>query len=335
MRESELEILEQYPIEVESTHRIRGAFFINTKEGTMLLKETTISDRRALLFYTLLCQLESNGKYVDTPILNSDNKLISTSRDGSKYLLKKWYDGKECEVRRETDVLAAVENLARLHREMEWKELCSVEEKQVIRPPVGRHLKEEMLCHNRELRKVRTFVRKRVNKGAFESLYLKSFEQMYELGKMVEERLESSKYDVLYKASIENGKLIHGDYNYHNVLLMPQKVVTTNFEHFRIDVQVLDLYYFLRKVMEKHHWSLMLGDAILSHYSRIRALSSEELEYIAIKIAYPEKFWKTVNSYYHSNKAWMPEKNVEKLGLAVAQNSEKLRFLETIFSFYL
>jgi len=40
MRESELEILEQYPIEAESTRKIRGAFFINTKEGTMLLKET-------------------------------------------------------------------------------------------------------------------------------------------------------------------------------------------------------------------------------------------------------------------------------------------------------
>ena len=48
MRESELEILEQYPIEAESTRKIRGAFFINTKEGTMLLKETKISDRRAL-----------------------------------------------------------------------------------------------------------------------------------------------------------------------------------------------------------------------------------------------------------------------------------------------
>ena len=38
MRESELEILEQYSIEAESTRKIRGAFFINMKEGTMLLK---------------------------------------------------------------------------------------------------------------------------------------------------------------------------------------------------------------------------------------------------------------------------------------------------------
>ena len=181
MRESELEILEQYPIEAESTRKIRGAFFINTKEGTMLLKETKISDRRALLFYTLLCQLEESGKYVDTPILNSENKLVSTARDGSRYLLKKWYDGRECEVRREADVLMAAENLAHLHLDMKWRDICSVEEKHEIRPPAGRHLKEEMICHNRELKKVRAFVRKRVNKGTFEAMYLKSFEQMLSL----------------------------------------------------------------------------------------------------------------------------------------------------------
>ena len=335
MRESELEVLEQYPIEAESTRKIRGAFFINTKEGTMLLKETKISDRRALLFYTLLCQLEESGKYVDTPILNSENKLISTARDGSRYLLKKWYDGRECEVRREADVLMAAENLALLHLDMKWKEICSVEEKQEIRPPAGRHLKEEMICHNRELKKVRAFVRKRVNKGTFEAMYLKSYEKMYEIGKAVEERLANSQYDELYKSSIEEGLLIHGDYNYHNVLLLPQKVVTTNFEHFRRDVQVLDLYYFLRKVMEKHRWSVALGNEILSRYNSVRTLKKEELEYIALKIAYPEKFWKIVNAYYHSNKAWMPEKNVEKLELAVAQNQEKLRFLEVIFDFRL
>ena len=59
MREYELEVLEQYDLEVISTRKIRGAFFCDTNEGTMLLKETKISDRRALLLYLLLCHLES------------------------------------------------------------------------------------------------------------------------------------------------------------------------------------------------------------------------------------------------------------------------------------
>lgn len=44
MREYEMEVLEKYELEVNSTRRIRGAFYCDTKEGTMLLKETKISE---------------------------------------------------------------------------------------------------------------------------------------------------------------------------------------------------------------------------------------------------------------------------------------------------
>ncbi|WP_394682613.1 hypothetical protein [Schaedlerella sp.] len=61
MREYELEVLEQFDVEVISTRKIRGAFFCETKEGTMVLKEAAVSDRRALLLYILLRHLESRG----------------------------------------------------------------------------------------------------------------------------------------------------------------------------------------------------------------------------------------------------------------------------------
>ena len=51
MREYELEILNQYDIEIISTRKVRGAFFCETNEGLMLLKEAGISDGRALLLY--------------------------------------------------------------------------------------------------------------------------------------------------------------------------------------------------------------------------------------------------------------------------------------------
>lgn len=61
MREYELEVLEQYDIEVKGTRKIRGAFFCDTKEGTMLLKEADVSDRRAPLLYAVLSSLEKGG----------------------------------------------------------------------------------------------------------------------------------------------------------------------------------------------------------------------------------------------------------------------------------
>lgn len=343
MREYELEILNQYDIEIISTRKIRGAFFCETNEGWMVLKEAGISDGRALLLYQLLCHLEEHGyENVDLPVFTKEQELISTSRDGTRYLLKHWFGGRECDVRREGDILEAVRNLSLLHQKLYWET-----KKEDSLPTAGRPLKEEFVCRTRELKKVRTFVRKRRNKGKFEYLFLEHFEKMFRFAELAEEQLKTSGYDALYERSIREQRLIHGDYNYHNVLMPagthgamagwgnPERVATTGFEHFRRDVQVLDLYYFLRKVMEKHHWNVKLGDSMLEMYSRIRPLSQEEIQYLSVKLLYPEKFWKVANTYYHSNKAWVPEKNVEKLETVIRQNEEKMQFAEQIFTFHL
>ena len=49
------------------------------------------------------------------------------------------------------------------------------------------------------------------------------------------------------------------------------------------------------------------------------------------RLAYPEKFWKIVNFYYNSRKAWIPGKNQEKLEKLVAQEKEKQKFLDAVF----
>ena len=71
------------------------------------------------------------------------------------------------------------------------------------------------------------------------------------------------------------------------------------------------------------------GEQVSSH------LREEEKEYIALRLSYPEKFWKCANTYYNSNKAWISSKSVEKLRLSIEQNEVKKAFLEQIFSFHL
>ena len=203
---------------------------------------------------------------------------------------------------------------------------------------------EEYLRHNRELKKVRKFMRSISPKGEFETAFLACFDQMYQWADAAVRELESSGYDRIYKESVENCCMTHGEYNYHNILMLqgdynyrkePAQIAVTNFEKFKRDVQAEDLYYFLRKVMEKHGWKVRLGDNMLNAYSAIRPLAKEDMEYLKVRLIYPEKFWKTGNSYYHSNKAWISAKSIEKLSVAIRQTEEKRRFLEEIFSFHL
>ncbi len=340
MKEYELEILEQYDLGIKGTRKIRGAFFCDTKEGTMLLKETKVSDRRALLLYQILSELEQTKKIkADIPIYNKEGKLITTSRYGKDFMMKNWFIGKECDVRNEKEILCAVSELAKLHKDWKWerKEIIS-EDQEGIKASnllIGKSLQDEFLRHNREMKKVRNYMRKRVSKGSFEFLYLENFEKMYDLAEKTTKRLENSGCKELYTDSVRQKTLVHGDYNYHNVLLTPMGAVITNFEHVRIDVQMQDLYYFMRKVMEKNQWDHELGKSMLEAYDQERKLTDIEKEYLALCLAYPEKFWKMASTYYHSNKAWIPEKNVEKLKIVTEQTDRKIKFLKEILAFNL
>lgn len=246
-------------------------------------------------------------------------------------MLKRWCVGRECDIRKTGELLKASGNLAKLHLLMQ-KEFENL-------VPAAPHLKDEYMRHNREFKKVRKFMRGVAPKGEFEFAFLKCFDKMYYWADAAFKELESSSYDDLYCKSIEQGYMTHGEYNYHNIIMSqpPSQniLMVTNFERFRRDVQAEDLYYFLRKVLEKQGWKERLGDNMLNAYSAIRPLSKEEIEYLKIRLIYPEKFWKVADSYYRSNKAWISIKSIEKINVAIRQTEEKERFLNHVFSFTL
>lgn len=327
MKENELEVLDQYDIDVKSTRKVRGAILCEANQGTFLLKEMNFSEKRIPTLYALYQHLHMQGyRNIDMIIKNKDGELLAATEAGTKYLLKGWFHGKECDNKREQDILDGVQNLALLHRIMKvpYEDMVYKED-----------LQEEFLRHNREMKKVRTFIRNKVGKGEFELVFLKHFDMMFEWAEAACERLQSSGYRQLLEQNIKEGAIAHGDYNYHNVLITPAGIATTNFEHFHQGIQLSDFYYFLRKTMEKNQWNVELGAKMVECYNRILPLSQTEVSYLAVCIAYPEKYWKAANSYYRSRKSWISAKSLEKLQLAIKQTEQKKLFLETVFSFYL
>ena len=334
MREEyELEVLEKYDLEVKGTRKMRGAFFCDTNEGTMLLRETKLSEQRALFLYQVLSRLEEQSNIkVDTPVFTSEGGILAVLPDGRRYMMKRWYSGRECDVRQEAEAVRAAGQLALLHNGLNDEGIRELRGGDPEGTGAAPDPLEEIRRHNRELKKVRRFIRGRPVKNAFEYLFLESFEQMYRMAERVAERMEASGCVRLYARSVREGRLFHGAYKYHNLLLTEEGIAVTDFDHMKTGIQVYDLYYFLRKVMEKYSWKQKTGQKLLEAYERIRPLEQGEREYIGLMLAYPEKYWKTAGSYYHSNKAWMPEKNRDKLALVLRQSEEKSAFLEQIFS---
>ena len=332
-------ILKQYEVAVNSTRKVRGAILCNTDQGVLVLKEVGVSEKRIPALIELYEYLYNHGyDTLDMLVKNRDGECVTKGTDGKKYIVKHMPAGRECDVRKPEELISAAGNLASIHLLMKTKNIENVSE--------AENLEEEYKRYNRELRKVRSYIRNISSKGKFEYLFLKYYESMEAWADVALQSLQASQYKQLYQESLDVGALVHGEYNYHNILFdissekekyihRKQKIYTINFEHFKKNIQIEDLYYFLRKTMEKHGYKGWLGDGILNAYSAILPLRENELEYLKNRLIYPEKFFKITNSYYHSNKAWISTKSMEKMQLAVRQMREKEQFLQQIFGIHI
>ncbi|MDO5540549.1 MAG: CotS family spore coat protein [Eubacteriales bacterium] len=323
MNEKSLKVLEQYELEVISTRRGRGSYICETSQGKKLLTNCGSSEKKMIFVNRVLESMRESGyAFADIAAVNKEGNLLTPDRDDIPCILKDWYEGRECDTKNMSDIEQAVKNLAQLHK---WMYLVPDEGDTRY---VGENMLEELERHNRELRKVYSFVRKRKQKNEFEILFLKCYNMFYEQALEAFQMLGSTGYTQLREKAIKEGSLCHGNFNQHNIWFLGKgQVFVGNFDKCIYGVQLSDLYQFMRKIMEKQDWSEQTGRRILEVYEKENRMGESERIYLYVRLLYPEKFWKLVNQYYNHNKAWTPEKSTEKLKILIKQQEKRNTFL--------
>ena len=329
MNDRAVELLEQYEIEVVRIRKGRGAFLCDTDRGCLIFKEFSGSDNRLQLQDKLLKQVEKEGIVrVEQLIPNREGSLFVRDTDETKYVLKTWCEGRECDIFNRDECAGAVELLAGLHNSMQVE--MDAADIQVAFSP-----EKEYDKHNRELRKVRKFLNQKSQKTWFEINLANHFDFFLNQALSVTE--EWKYYSGIAReecADSKNSRMVHfchGDYQYHNILRDNRGWFLANFEKCVADDPIRDLYLLMRKLLEKGNWSVELGNDLLSTYEKVRPISALSRIDLYYRLSYPEKFWKIANFYYNSGKAWIPGRNLEKLEKLVEQEQAKQVFLDTVF----
>ena len=328
MNENALGVLEQYDLEVYRSWKGRGVYFFDTSRGLHMLKEHRGSEEKLKKIFELLSSLENVQFFrTDLPVRSKEGQFIVKDSDDMSYILKRWHEGRECDPKSELDVCRGMEGLGIFHTHAVdvWNFDETIREKYE-----GTNLIFEMEKRTRELKKVQTFIRKKQKKSQFESAYLEVIPAFLKEAEMICHRMKESGYEEIRKEALEAGKICHGEYMQHNVLFDRSKLILTNFEHAHLDVPCVDVALFLRKVMEKQGWKVYQGEKFLRSYEVVRPLREQERQILALRMSYPEKLWKIANHYYHTNKAWIPAKNLEKLKTFVNQQKERERFVKRV-----
>lgn len=199
---------------------------------------------------------------------------------------------------------------------------------------VERSLEEEYQKHNCEIRKIRKFIRKKGASALFEKEFLGSVQWFLEKGEKALNLLQQSDYAALREEALKEGCVCHGEYNQHNVFFRRDGTAAANFGHFCFDIQISDLYCFMRKILEKYSWDVILARQMLEKYHQIHPISRAQWQNLMIRFTYPEKYWKLANYYFSHNKAWISGKNTEKLTKVIAQKEIWGDFPEKCFGKY-
>lgn len=328
MNDRAVELLEQYDIEVLKTRKGRGAIVCDTDRGCLILKEYNGSSDKIAVQDRLLQKIAEAGLIrAESIIPTKEGALSVQDTDGTEYMLKTWSEGRECNIYDRGECCSAVELLARLHK-------CMRLPADTPGLPAVFSPEKEYEKHNRELRRVKKYLKQKGQKTWFEISLLNSFDYFLEQALAVTEEWREYSDSLREKesgAKADTVDFCHGDYQYHNILKENGGWFLVNFEKCLPDDPVRDLYLLLRKLLEKGNWSVALGLELLEAYEKESPLSARSTIDLYYRLAYPEKFWKIANFYYNSGKAWIPGRNQEKLEKLITQEKEKQRFLDEVF----
>lgn len=354
------EALRKYPLKIYNIYRARGAYLLETDCGLKLLKCYEGSRNRAMFEHIVKEHLYMHGYHnVDLYVKTIEDDIIAEDQTGCRYIVKNWFWGEECNLKELSQIEMASANLAKLHSILKGVEFTNEQ----IELNIDGNLQETFEKRNRELKRVRGYIRNKRQKNEFEILYMNYYEEFYAQGIEAVKKLSNSAYRQILDEAIKKRFACHGNYNYHNIIMLKNKndaiskayappgwinqqpisvadlssewgkmIATTNFEKARIGLQISDLYQFIRKVMEKNDWDILYGSNIIEAYDRIRPISKGELGVLYILLLYPEKFWKITNFYYNGKKVWVSGRNIQKLNSIGEQNPKRAVFLRRLES---
>lgn len=321
------EVLRRYELEIMRSYRVRGAYVLETRQGLYLYRTYSGSEARAGQEAAIQqCLMDRGFDRVDRYLASQDGTFLGIDIMGEAHVVKRWFTGEECNLRAGEDVELAAATLADLHEAMAGMAPALPFE---VRPRLPA-LEEQQRRHLRELQRVRAYIRGKRERNPLEVLFLQCLDRFYEQGEAAVAFLAGQKSGELEQAAEEAGHFFHGNYTYHNLLLQHPGMAVVQFDRSWAGIQLTDLYYLLRKTLEKNEWRPEVGASVLETYQRGRALSRQERQVLYGLLWFPEKFWKIANGYFNGKKSRIPGRNLVKLEEFLQQEEARNRFLQQV-----
>lgn len=322
-------ILANWGLKPVQAEKIKDVFKVKTDQGVKNLKVSPLKPNRLIFVHQAIRHLVKSGFTGMKPIIPTTNRETYVSDGQYAYTLFDWIEGRQCNFANQQELGDATRVLAEMHRHT----LGFV-------PPPHSNMRKQLgkcLVHFKErfynLLEYQQTARLMPN-DPFAQVYLENSDYFIALAAQAIAKLKQSHYhELVIRAGIEQ-PFCYGDPAARNFILTPEgRVFLIDFDSCRIDLPIMDLVKFIRRVMKKHRWSYPTARVIMNAYQEVNPLSPDELGVMKAVFYFPQKFWRISTRYFHRHGDFYPESLFRKLQKHL-QNKEAFYQFPVLFDSY-
>lgn len=276
-------------IKLKDTQKQRAVYKIIADDKTYCLKKVYFGEKELLFMYSAMQWLHKNNLKV--PVLlksKSGSRFVSANK--FLFILTPWVPGIKCDFDDVIHLSMAAKNLAAVHR-------CSKD----FFPIEGSTLKQRYdnlyISISKRFNKIlNCYNLANKTKDKFSKIFLESFDDNIELARFALEVASTINFDNLSRS------LCHGDYVNKNLLIDGNDIYMIDFDKCACDYCMADLSYFLRRLLKRSdtNWDFDIAKNILLSYNAENEFTIDDIKYIMVYFAFPQKYWRISRDYYAS-----------------------------------
>jgi spore coat protein I len=318
------QVLNHWGLELYHSEKIRDVYKVYTQRGIQNLKVSPLVPARLLFVHQAVKHLTTKGFTKMYPLIPTIQGETYVCDQHYAYSLFDWIEGRQCDYKNKSELLQSIRILADFH-EKSCGFIPPIHSN--MRNHLGKCLKHFEERHQDLLRFKELAVAN--DKDPFAKAYLASINVFLPMAEKAIAKMKISAYPRLVERAHVIKPFCHGDPAARNFILTPHnEVFIIDFDSCRLDLPIMDLIKFTRRVMKKYRWRYPIAKLLIDSYQDINPLTSSELEVMKAVFFFPQKFWRLSIRYFDQHTEYGPERLLRKFQKYVGNRSHLVQFQE-------
>ncbi|HEU4964876.1 MAG TPA: CotS family spore coat protein [Bacilli bacterium] len=285
------DVLAAYDLEVTRAEPVRKVVRLSTPQGTLALKKFKLPTPELEFSLAAMGHVKAQGFPVPGVIPTRDGTLF-VERDGIKYFIMEWLEGRESSYSHVLDLALAARGLARFHQASQGFEPPACDGKEQWGTWTG-HFLERI----EELRSWQVLAEQRGR--PVDNMFVEGVAYGIQEASKAVELLLSSRYEEISKGEQEQKGFCHHDYAHHNVLITGDKeVALIDFDYAICDIRAHDLASLILRNMKSVKWDNRTASFIVKSYYEEAVPHEGEEVLLHAMLRFPQDFYEAARYLY-------------------------------------